>query len=484
MDGVLNDSVSWDVTQTPPPPATPPKFLTQGPAINEAIFSIPVTLQSGTSAVQNVTFQVTAVGFGTRPVTLADGTTPLQGTFTVAQAGLTVNLVNVIQTGTNPVDAADVTFSQAIDTTTFNVDNGSLTLTRGPNNTNVPLTTPPVTFDYTNNPIIHITGLTNFTTAQDTYALTVDATKVKNAAGVLGTNSQTANFIVSTAPTIASVSQPTSPSSTPVSSVVVTFTAPIDPATFTTAALGLTRDGKNVPLTSPPVTITPTDTTNTTFTVSGLGTFTTPEGAYVLTVSPDGIKAADGTTAVGGAPVSVNFTIDTGPKVVKLLRYGFHNEPTLLVLTFDRALTPASAGDPNNYSVLTAGHNGRRGPRGNVVVPIVSGAYSAANNTVTLLMGKQLSFFQPYILIARGTGKNPISDNNGIALDGKGNGQAGTDFVTIFNHRIVAGPAAAGSTTTQVQVTTTTTNHIPNTSVTTNTTTFNRMRPSQVIQTV
>jgi hypothetical protein len=260
----------------------------------------------------------------------------------------------------------------------------------------------------------------------------------------------------------------------------VTFNKSIDPTTFTVGALSLTRNGTNVPLSSPPVTFTTTD--NTTFTVGGLTNFTKPEGSYVLTVSAANVEDPAGNKGTGSQ--TVNFTVDTGPKVSKLQRFGFHNQPTLLVLTFDRALDPAGATDPNNYSVLAAPPGGRLSLRHGVVIPIASGAYDATNNTVTLVMARVLSFFQPYILIARGTGQNPIKDTLGFALDGKGNGTPGTDFVTVFNHRIVAGPASAGSTTVQVSIATTSTEHIPNSTTTTTSTTYRRLRPSQVIQTV
>jgi hypothetical protein len=336
LNGTLNDSVTWDVTSGPGT-STPPKFFGQDPTHqNQADFSIPVTLQSGVSTVQNVTFQIIAMGFGTRNVVLQSNTSQkLTGTFTVQSA----------------------------------------------------------------------------------------------AAG----------------PTVTAISQPTTPRTTPVDSINVTFSKAIDPTTFTTAALTLTNTGTPVTL-GPEVTFTSTN--NTTFTVGGLTGDTTALGTYVFTVDATRVKDSSGTAGTGSQ--SVTFTVQspsasTGAQVVKVQRFGFHTQPTSVVITFDRALDPTSASNPAGYEILAPGNNN------GVPVPIVSATYNPMNLTVTLAPAHQLSLFNEYLLIVRGTGPNAILDASGVALDGKANGQPGSDFMTVIGPRNLAGPASAAPSDTAVK---------------------------------
>ena len=167
---------------------------------------------------------------------------------------------------TDPVQSIDVTFSKAIDPTTFTT--ADLTLTR--DGTAVPLASPPVTFTTTDNTTFTIGGLASDTTAFGAYVFTVDATGVKDPFGTAGTGSQSVNFTVQSPnapPTIATSLRSPPRAPTPVSAVGVTFSKPIDPTTFTTADLTLTRDGAPVPLGSD-VTFTTTD--DITFSIGGL----------------------------------------------------------------------------------------------------------------------------------------------------------------------------------------------------------------------
>jgi len=235
------------------------------------------------------------------------------------------------------------------------------------------------------------------------------------------------------APTITAISPITTPRNTPVSSVDVTFSKAIDAATFTTANLTLTRNGSAVTL-GPEVTVTQVDATH--FTVGGLASATTPTGSYVLTVNGAGITDLAGNAATGSQ--SVDFTVqsaDTGPQVVSVQRFGFHAQPTSVVITFNQDLNPTSASNPNAYEILAPG------TAGNVAVPIASATYDAATRTVTLVPAYRLYLYEEYLLVVQGTGSNAITDVNGVALDGKANGQPGSDYMAAFGPQDLAGPA-------------------------------------------
>jgi hypothetical protein len=431
-------SVSWNVTAGPGT-ITGPKYFGQDPAAaNRALFSLPFTLLTNSQSVQNVTFQVVAVGFGTRTVVLQSNTNQnLMGTFVVKEVPSVSMISPIPSPRIFPVESVDVTFSSAIVPTTFTT--AALTLTR--NGVVVPLTSPPVTFATTDDTTFTIGGLANDTAALGSYVLTVDATGVKNQFGTSGVGSLSESFVVESPnapPMIAHISPISSPRTEPVSSVGVTFTKAIDPKTFTTAALTLTRDGVPVPLDPNVVTFTTSD--NVTFTIGGLTSSTTTPGSYGLTINAAAVTDLAGHP--GSGTQSVDFlvqapVVDTGPQVVGLFRFGFHSQPPLLVLTFSSQLDPARAVNPKNYHVFAAGRDGRLGTADDIQVPLMSGFYNSANKTVTLVMAKPLSVSRRYRIVVRGTGPTPITDLNGVALDGKANGVPGSDFTTTFGREIL-----------------------------------------------
>lgn len=431
--------VSWDVTSGPGT-ITGPKYLGQDPSHqNEALFSLPFTLQSAASGQQNVTFQVTAVGFGTRDVVLqSNSSQKLTGTFVVQIVPMVTQISSITSPRTDPVQSVDVTFSEAIDPTTFTTDD--LTLTR--DGVAVPLSSPPITFTSSDNTTFTIGGLASATTAFGSYVLTVSAVGVKDPAGNSGSGSQSVSFTVESAnapPKVANISPITSPRTQPVSAVGVTFSKAIDPTTFTTADLTLTRDGTPLALGSD-VTISTRD--NITFSIGGLTSYTTPPGSYQLTVSAAGVTDPAGNPGTGTQSITfvvLPAVVDTGPQVIGLERFGVHNQPAMLVIHFDRQLNQNRVVLISNYRVYNPGRDGRIGTADDVLVPISSGYYNSANKTVTLIMAKSLWLSKLHRIVVRGTGPNAITDLNGVALDGLSDGQPGTDFTTKFGREILVG---------------------------------------------
>jgi subtilisin family serine protease len=104
-------------------------------------------------------------------------------------------------------------------------------------------------------------------------------------------------FIDLTPPTVAALGTIASPQSSPVASETVTFSKPINPATFDYHALMLTLNGGANLITSA-VTVTPTDSTDTTFTIGGLAALNTSQGNYVLTVDPTSVQDLAGNNGV------------------------------------------------------------------------------------------------------------------------------------------------------------------------------------------
>lgn len=438
-NGDVIGTVTWN-TSSPGPPE-----LHQDPtAPFRALLALPITLQSTTSDPQNVTFRVTVAGFGTLPWNRVDNGQPLTGQFVVVQPPTVAALSPVSSPRTEPVQSVDATFSKAINPTTFTT--ADLTLTR--DGKDVPLGAG-VTITSSNDTLFTIAGLAAETTALGAYVLTVSAEGVQDSAGVAGTGSQSVSFTVESAnapPRIARVSPITTPRIEPIEALGVTFTKPIDPATFTTVDVTLTREGVTVPLGSD-VTITTTD--GTTFSIGNLTAYTTPPGAYAFTINAAGVMDLTGNPGTGSE--TITFTVEppvlvTGPRIEGLVRFGTHGPLSILMLTFDRPLDPARAVLRNNYLVFGPGRDGRIGTVDDNRIPLSSGYYNSANRTVTLVMARKLSLSKFYRIVVRGTGPKGLTDVNGVALDGQSTGNPGTDFTTTFGREILVVTAPPRST--------------------------------------
>ncbi len=118
-------------------------------------------------------------------------------------------------------------------------------------------------------------------------------------------------------PTVTNVSSVTpNPRNTPVSTVNVTFSEPIDLSTFDYHDLTLTRNGTTVTLTSDVITSL---VSGSTYQIGGLTGCTGSDGNYVLTVNASAIKDLAGNTGTGSA--STSWVMDaTAPIVSSVTR--------------------------------------------------------------------------------------------------------------------------------------------------------------------
>jgi hypothetical protein len=110
--------------------------------------------------------------------------------------------------------------------------------------------------------------------------------------------------------------------------------------------------------------------------------------------------------------------------------------PTVLVLSFNDALDPASATNAAAYVVKDA--QGQRVKLSHVV-------YDASSNSVAIWPGRLLNFHHAFTVRVLGTGPNAVKDSAGRALDGANTGSPGSDFkftVTRKNLVFPSGPPA------------------------------------------
>jgi hypothetical protein len=126
-------------------------------------------------------------------------------------------------------------------------------------------------------------------------------------------------------------------------------------------------------------------------------------------------------------------TVSTdGPQIVGLSRLGLNHSPTVIVLTFNQPLDAASAQNSANYELFNAA-TGHRYALANVL-------YDPATLTVSIVPWQPLPVQGKYILEVIGTGPNAVTNANGLALDGTGSGQPGSNFVTKFNWHALSAP--------------------------------------------
>ncbi len=172
----------------------------------------------------------------------------------------------------------------------------------------------------------------------------------------------------------------------------------------------------NAPITSPTASPTPTPTTPT------------PTPATSTSGQPP-IRVAGPAAAT------------EGPRVMDLQRFGYHSQPTVLVLTFDQALSAATASDPANYTIVPVGPHGKVGH----AIAIKRLAYDASARTVTIHPSRQLNVHDEFELIVDGTSSHAVSDESLLALDGRKTGGAGSNYVGEIDWRTIAGPSLPGA---------------------------------------
>ena len=129
------------------------------------------------------------------------------------------------------------------------------------------------------------------------------------------------------------------------------------------------------------------------------------------------------------AAVAINVVAtSTGPKVTSLLRYGFHEQRTVLALTFDEPLEETTALDTANYKIVALGGPARNSQRRGRVIPLSKVVYDATTNSELLFTDERLNIHNFYRLKINGTTANAVTDTQGVPLDGLGNSKPGSDF--------------------------------------------------------
>jgi uncharacterized repeat protein (TIGR01451 family) len=136
------------------------------------------------------------------------------------------------------------------------------------------------------------------------------------------------------------------------------------------------------------------------------------------------------------ASVTITVTQTAAPTVVSLERLGFHEQPTLLVLSFSEPLDAARAQDLRNYQLTLIAHGGAL----HRSVSLTGAVYNATTDSVTLQPAQLLPLRFHYKLVVNGSTPTGVASSSGVLLDGAGNGVPGSDYVRVFGREVLAGP--------------------------------------------
>jgi hypothetical protein len=131
------------------------------------------------------------------------------------------------------------------------------------------------------------------------------------------------------------------------------------------------------------------------------------------------------------------------PAVVDVQRFGFHDQPTVLVVTFSMPIDSARALNAANYRIVTMGGPGRGGSLRGHITRVSKVVYDPVTQTVTLHMAQRMDFHNFYRITIKGTAAGGIMGTGGAPLDGAGTSTSGSNFVGVISPKMLAGPSRA-----------------------------------------
>gem|GEM_PF-419515 len=235
------------------------------------------------------------------------------------------------------VASIDVAFSEVIDLTTFTLDDIELNF----NGATAPLASP-VVISYVSGTTYRIANLDAFASADGDYQITVRGSGIQDRAGNFGSVSRSETWTLDATPPSAQLQEVSpNPRRTSISSIDVTFSEPINVATFTRSDLQLLRDGAALSLSS---VVTITNVSGNTYRINGLGSYTGTPAEYQLSVNMSGISDAAGN--IGEAAAITSWTLDTSsPVLLDVLDIAPNSRNTGLVtvdVVFSELINPAS----------------------------------------------------------------------------------------------------------------------------------------------
>ncbi len=118
--------------------------------------------------------------------------------------------------------------------------------------------------------------------------------------------------------------------------------------------------------------------------------------------------------------------------VDSLVRMGYHDQHTRIVLGFTAPLDAARAQDLRNYTLVLAGRDGRFGTADDRTARLLSAVYDPTLRTVTLKTADKLALNGRYRLTVNCDPPTGLTNAAGVPVDGDDNGLPGGAFVREF----------------------------------------------------
>ena len=121
-------------------------------------------------------------------------------------------------------------------------------------------------------------------------------------------------------------------------------------------------------------------------------------------------------------------------QVTDVARFGFHAQPTFVLLSFNSPLDAITAQNALNYQIV--GPAGRR-------ITILRAIYDPVTDTVTLVPAERLNIHERYSLTVIGAAPAGLMSSSGQPLHGAANGQSAGNYVTSLTWRNLRGRDSA-----------------------------------------
>ncbi len=289
-----------------------------------------------------------------------------------------------------PVASLLITFSKALNPATFTLDDLALTLDNGAN-----LIGPDVVITTADNTTFAVSGLGGLTGAEGDYVFTVNAATVTDSVGTAGLGASVVAWqMITSAPRITALPPVnTNPRNIVVQNLEVTFSHPINPATFNYTDLALTRNG-GANLIASNVTVTALSATN--YRISEISWVQGSAGNYSFTVNAAGISDLAGNSGTGSTNITWQMILDTPPT------------PTNLAITPDLGISATDGLTSTNPITLAGSVTGT-----NLTIRIFDESTATDLGTATV---NGTNFSAPLLFAASGTHRLKVT-----AIDGAGN---------------------------------------------------------------
>jgi hypothetical protein len=97
------------------------------------------------------------------------------------------------------------------------------------------------------------------------------------------------------------------------------------------------------------------------------------------------------TEGLGAISISYQYT-PAVPQIIKVTRFGIHQQPTVLKVAFSGTVVPSEASNPANYLIVLPNKHGSFTGAGVTFIPVASATYDSTTNTATLLSSKRFNF--------------------------------------------------------------------------------------------